>query len=99
MKSKEITLQVGQQDLTFNVSLEAYNQCINTLQPNNKVAPMHNFLVNVAKDEKTRKAVNQIYEDALTSEVFGALVNEFKPSVEITVKKSSPGPEALNRTD
>lgn len=99
MKTKTIELMMGDQELTFNVTLEDYNQCVNALQADNKVAPMHNFLVSVSANDPTREAVKVAYEDALTSELFGAVVRQFKPDVEITVKKSRPGPGKLSRTD
>ena len=99
MKTKTIELIVGDKELKFNVTLEDYNECVNALQATNKIAPMHNFLVSVSANDATKEAVKQAYEDALTSELFGVLINNFKPDIEITVKKSRPGPEKLSRTD
>ncbi|MCY4641099.1 MAG: hypothetical protein OXC41_00095 [Gammaproteobacteria bacterium] len=99
MNTKTIEILMGDRDLTFNVTLEAYNQCVNALQMDNKVAPMHNFLISVSADEKTKEAVNQAFKDALTSDLFGVVVKEFKPDVEITVKKSRNGQDKLSRKD
>ena len=41
MNTKTIEIQMGEKELTFNVTLEAYNNCVNALQMDNKVAPMH----------------------------------------------------------
>ncbi len=99
MNTKTIEIQMGDKDLTFNVTLEYYNNCVNALQMDNKVAPMHNFLIAVSANEKTTDAVNKAYQDALTSDLFGVVVKEFKPDVEITVKKSSSGHDKLSRKD
>ncbi len=99
MKSKTICLQMGEKELTFTVTLDDYNQCVNALQVDNKISPMHNFLVSTSADEASKSAVKQAFEDALTSDLFGAVIKEFKPNVEITVKKSKDGPDKLSKTD
>ncbi|WP_420588196.1 putative phage tail assembly chaperone [Bacterioplanoides sp.] len=99
MNEKTIEVQIGDKELMFKVTLEDYNNCINALQMENKVAPMHNFLVITSANENTKEAVKQAFHDALTSDLFGAVVKEFKPDVAITVKKSSTGQGALTRTD
>lgn len=96
--SKTITVMMGDKELTFQVSLDDWNRCVNSLQPDNKIAPMHNFLINVSANDETKELVKQAYDDALTSDLFGAVINEFKPKVEITVKKSKSGPMKLTRT-
>ncbi len=96
--SKNITVMMEDKELTFQVSLEDYNRCVNALQIDNKIAPMHNFLINVSVNDETRESVKSAYQDALTSDLFGAVVKEFKPDVEITVKKSKTGPDKLTRT-
>lgn len=88
--SKIIVVTMGDKELTFNVTLDDWNRCVNALQPDNKVSPMHNFLINTANDDATKQSVNQAYQEALTSELFGVVSSEFKPKVSITVKKSKP---------
>ena len=95
MSNKVITLELDNdaqellqvEELEFHVTLTLYNDCINTLQPNNKVAPMHNFLVRSSANDATKNAVNKAREQALTSDIFGLVIDEFKPKVEFTVKK------------
>lgn len=99
MNEKTIELLMGDKELVFKVSLEAYNNCVNALQTDNKVAPMQNFLVVTSANDKTKEAVKQAFNDALTSDLFGVVVKEFKPDVEITVKKSSTGQGALTGKD
>lgn len=96
--SKTITVMMGDKELTFQISLDDWNRFVNALQPDNKIAPMHNFLINVSANEETKAAVKQAYEDALTAELFGVVSKEFKPDVEITVKKYKGGPVKLNQT-
>ncbi|ELU12285.1 hypothetical protein CAPTEDRAFT_117495 [Capitella teleta] len=97
--SKTITVMMGEKEMTFSVSLDDWNRCVNALQPDNKIAPMHNFLINVSANDETKELVKQAYNDALTSDIFGAVIKEFKPDVEITVKKYKTGPGKLSRTD
>ena len=59
MKAKTIELMMGDRELVFTVTLEDYNQCVNALQTDNKVAPMHNFLTNVAANEATIEGVKE----------------------------------------
>ena len=99
MNTKTIEILMGDKELTFNVTLEAYNNCVNSLQVDNKVAPMHNFLISVSGDEDTKGRVNYARDNALTADLFGVVVKEFKPDVEITVKKSRNGLEKLSRKD
>ena len=89
---------MGDQELNFDISLEDYNQCVNSLQPDNKVNPMHNFLMNTAANNATKEAVKQAWSDAITADLFGVVVGEFKPKVDITIKKSRPGQNKLKET-
>ncbi len=99
MNTKTIEILMGDKELTFNVTLEAYNNCVNSLQVDNKVAPMHNFLIIVSAGEKTKEQVNYARDNALTADLFGVVVKEFKPDVEITVKKSRTGHDKLIERD
>ena len=96
--SKMITVMMGEKELLFQISLDDWNRCVNSLQPDNKVAPMHNFLINVSANDDTKAAVRQVYDDALTAELFGVVSKEYKPDVEFTVKKYKGGPTKLSRT-
>ena len=99
MNTKTIEILMGDKELTFNVALEDYNRCVNALQTDNKVSPMHNFLTVVSANDTTKEAVKEAYQNALTSDLFGAVIKEYKPDVEITVKKSRTGPGTLSRKE
>lgn len=98
MNSKTITIEMGDSLLSFTVTLEEWTRCVNALNVDNKVGPMHNFLIRVANNDDTKKLVNQAYQDGLTCDLFGVLVQEFKPDVEIRVKKYKTAPDKLNKT-
>ena len=85
--NKPVILCIGERELSFNITVEAYYRCVNALQPDNKTGPMHNFLIHCASDEATRKSIKQFYEHGRVPDIFGVLVSEFKPDIEITVKK------------
>ncbi len=95
---KTICVQMEDDELVFDINLDDYNRCVNSLQPDNKVNPMHNFLINTAANNKTKEAVNRAWNEALTADLFGVVIGEFKPKVDITVKKSRPEPSKLNVT-
>ena len=77
----------GDTVLTFQIGLADYNDCINKMQPKNKVQPAHNFMMRCAADEDTRAIVKLCYEDALTMDLFGEVLEGYKPAVEFAVKK------------
>ena len=94
-KDKNITLELdpeaqellGVEEMKFKVTLITYNDAVNGIQPNNKVSPMHNFLVRCSDDDATKAAVKKAYQEALTTDLFGQVMEEFKPKVSFTVKK------------
>lgn len=86
-QAKKIVICLNEQELNFAVALESYNDLINQLQPSNKVAPMHNFLVRCSADDETKAQVKDAYAQGLTTDLAGALLEAYKPKVEIQVKK------------
>lgn len=86
-KGKKIIVEMGDQELTFNVTLQAYNDYLNKVTMKNKIQPAHMFLMNCAADDDTKKAVKQCYQDALTIELLDVVQDEYKPKVEFAVKQ------------
>ncbi|MFC6633531.1 putative phage tail assembly chaperone [Microbulbifer taiwanensis] len=85
-----IELTIGDKEITFEVTRDQYNKLINKLGPNQKVAPMHNFLVETVRDEN-KPALLEILADYPGSEVGigGELVEAYSPDLQIAVKKRS----------
>lgn len=90
MSVQKIVLTIAAANIQFNVTREKYNDYINGMMPNNKVAVSHNFLVDVV-DEKNSSALIQVIKDNPGSEIAitAAVVNQYVPDLAITVKKSS----------
>ncbi|WP_067522432.1 putative phage tail assembly chaperone [Endozoicomonas ascidiicola] len=84
---KTVEVMMGETTLTFQIGLTEYNDLINKMQPKNKVQPAHNFMVRCSANDETRAIVKQCYEDALTMDLFGEVLEGYKPNVEFAVKK------------
>lgn len=86
---KTITLTVNGKDLTFNVEEADYTKFINEMQPNNKVAPAHNFLMR-AVDEASKDDLKDLLKlPGASVNIVGSLVEEYVPDLQITVGKPS----------
>ncbi|EEQ3298438.1 putative phage tail assembly chaperone [Escherichia coli] len=82
-----ITLQVGELELTFIPTVKAYNDLQNDFMPDNKIAPLKNYLRRIVIKEH-RDLLNQLLEKpGMPASLATAVNNEFVPEVEITVKK------------
>ncbi|NIB44772.1 hypothetical protein HBA55_34650 [Pseudomaricurvus alkylphenolicus] len=83
-----IVVTILDQDYTFRVSRQDYNKYINTMLPNNKVAPSHNLVVNTVIDEN-RDAVITILEEnpGAEMEIATSIVTEYSPDLGIVAKK------------
>ncbi len=85
----EITIDVGGQDFVFDIDVAHLTKYINGLTQSNKIAPSHNLLMNTVKQEQKAKLKPLLVHPTTTMEIAGALVEEFQPKVEVTVKKRS----------
>lgn len=87
MAEKKITLKIAENELKFNVNTGIYNKYVNEIKPDDKVSPSLRFLRLALVDEKQRPTLDELCDQGLTVEIAGALVEEFKPKLEIEVKK------------
>lgn len=85
----EITLDVAGQDFDFVMDAALMTKYINSLTPANKVAPAHNLLMtSVNQDQKA--SLKPLLANPMTAiQIAGALIEEYSPTVEVTVKKRS----------
>jgi len=90
---REITLQLGDQDFTFTLDAKDVTKYFNSVTPNNKVAPSHNLLTTTVQQTQLAALRPLLGNPVLTMQAAGALLEEYAPDVEVTVKKPSP---ALN---
>ena len=83
---KKVVLTVGGKDLTFNVGLTAFNEYQNEFLPQSKVAPSENFLVKCV-EEQDKDQLLEYCDQGFTIELASMVAAEFKPSLELKVKK------------
>lgn len=87
---REITLEIAGQDFTFTLTPQDVTKYFNAVTPNNKVAPSHNLLTTTVKPEHLAALRPLLANPVLTMKVAGAVLEEYAPDVEVTVKKPSP---------
>jgi hypothetical protein len=86
----EITLDVAGKDFDFVLDPAVMSKYINSMTQNNKIAPANNLLMNTI-DQKQRAALKEFLGNnpMTTLQLAGALVEEYSPTIEISVKKRS----------
>jgi hypothetical protein len=85
----EITLDVAGQDFDFVMDAALMTKYINSLTPANKVAPAHNLLMTSVNQEQ-KASLKPLLANPMTAiQIAGALIEEYSPTVEVTVKKRS----------
>ena len=90
---REITLTVGAAEFAFTLTAQDVTKYFNALTATNKVAPGHNLLTSTVLPEQKDALRPLLLNPVMTMQLAGALLEEYTPDVEITVKKPSP---ALN---
>lgn len=85
----EITLEVAGQEFDFTMDPALMTKYINSLTPANKVAPGHNLLMTSVNQEQ-KASLKPLLANPMTAiQIAGALIEEYSPTVEVTVKKRS----------
>ncbi|WEM43516.1 putative phage tail assembly chaperone [Photobacterium sp. DA100] len=88
MNDQLITLVIAGKELVFKPSEVEYNDYMNELMPDNKVAPAHNFLFNTVDDgsKETLREITNANPSAAV-QITAAVMAEYAPQLEISVKK------------
>jgi len=90
MSATRIDMEVNGVEVTFNVTPDAYNGFVNEMQPTNKVAPAHNFLMRTVASE-SRDALKELLElPGAGLDIATAVIEDYKPAVNICVGKRKP---------
>ncbi|AMW86426.1 MULTISPECIES: putative phage tail assembly chaperone [Pseudomonas] len=89
---REITLEVGDKEFTFELTPQDVTKYFNAVTQTNKVAPANNLLVNTVKQEERASLKPMLGNPVLVMQLAGALLEEYSPDVEVTVKKPSTTP-------
>lgn len=86
---RTITLEIAEKDFDFTLGAAEVTKYFNAMSQTNKVSPAHNLLSTTVKTDQ-RDALKAILVNPVTTmQIAGALLEEFSPDVEITVKKPS----------
>ena len=89
---RDITLEVGEAEFTFNLTPLDTTKYFNALTQTNKVGPANNLLVTTVKPEQ-RESLKPLMANPVTvMQLAGTLLEEYSPDVEIAVKKPSSTP-------
>ena len=86
---REITLEVGEAEFTFDLTPQDVTKYFNALTQTNKVAPANNLLVSTVKQEQRASLKPLLANPVTVMQLAGALLEEYAPDVEIIVKKHS----------
>lgn len=87
---REITLDLAGKEFTFNLTPQDVTKYFNAVTQNNKVAPSNNLLTTTVQQDQLATLRPLLANPMLTMKVAGALLEEYAPDVEVTVKKPSP---------
>lgn len=88
-QNKEIILEVGENEFTFNLTPADVTKYFNALTQTNKVAPGNNLLMNTVKQEEKATLKSILANPVMVMQIAGALLEEYAPNVEVVVKKRS----------
>ena len=86
---RDITLELGELELTFHLTPQDVTKYFNAVNQNNKVSPANNLLVTTVKQEERASLKALLGNPVLVMQLAGTLLEEYGPDVEITVKKPS----------
>jgi len=87
--NRDITLEVGDQEFTFQMTPQVVTKYFNATTQANKVAPANNLLITTVKQEERASLKPFLANPVTVMELAGALLEEYSPDIDIIVKKSS----------
>lgn len=86
-EKKKIILEIGSEELEFEVGIHDFNTYVNETTMDNKIAPAKRFLRSTLVGKENAARLDELMNQGLTLEIVGNVIQEFRPKVEITVKK------------
>lgn len=90
--TREITLELGDKEFTFTLTPQDVTKYFNAVTQTNKVAPANNMLATTVKQEQRATLKPLLGNPVLVMQLAGALLDEYSPDIEVTVKKPSTTP-------
>ncbi len=88
MSGKKINLNIGGKSIDFTVTPEDQANMINASAPDNKVTPMHNFLMRTVTEDCKDDLKAFLTIPASTLEICAAVTKAYVPDLKITVGES-----------
>ncbi len=88
MSGTKINLNIGGKSIDFTVTPEDQANMINATKIDDKVTPMHNFLVRTVDESCKKDLLEFLKIPASTIEICTAVTKEFTPDLKITVGES-----------
>ena len=85
--NEKITLGINGADYQFDVSREAYSKYINSIKPDSKIAPSHNFLTTTVNKAQKEQLSELLKNPANTMAIASELIEAYTPDLDIVVKK------------
>ena len=94
MTRRTITLTIAGKDFDFILGAPEVTKYFNAMTQTNKIAPAHYLLSTSVKADQRDDLKLYLVNPVTVIQIAGALLEEFSPDVEITVKKPSDTPSA-----
>ncbi|WBF68255.1 putative phage tail assembly chaperone [Desulfovibrio subterraneus] len=83
--ANKIVLTIQGRKVTFAPSLDIYNDYINAMMPNNKVAPARNFVMRCVDAEDKDHVRELLDKPGAPIQIAGAIMEQYTPDLQITV--------------
>ncbi|MGF1764915.1 putative phage tail assembly chaperone [Aliivibrio kagoshimensis] len=87
IKNKPVVVMIADSEFSFTPTVSDHNNYMNEMMPNNKVAPMHQYLsrtVDPKKKDELLELMNTV--PGLVSELFAEVSNASKGGITVTLK-------------
>lgn len=100
---QEISVLVGEKELTFGVTTAGFNEYINAQMPKDKVTPGFNFLSLAVLPEHKEDFMALAIKDGepnglIVLQIAGIVSEAFGGDVTVTIKKPNPSAQASKKT-
>lgn len=84
---KPIKLDVNGRQMTFQMTLGAYNRYLNDVQPTSKTGPAHNLCMRTVTDDCKTDLQELLQVPSMGVRIASHLIEEYTPDIEIEVGK------------
>lgn len=88
-QNADITLEIGEEEFTFQLTPQDVTKYFNAITQNNKVAPGHNLLMTTVEQARRASLKPLLGNPVMVMQLAGTLLEEYGPDVEVVVKKRS----------